>query len=450
MAGMDIVRLMQTAQRKTAEKSTESSSASSKTAFSSLMQQGSQKTEAAKARKTETKEATEKESSGLTQTEKNTDTPKVSEQTEKLNPAETSEKKTDQSDSNLTAGSDSKLQEQLQQMLAQWMTLQNLDAETGAEENLTGKLETELNLSGLEALSVAEAETAGGEADPLQIFSQGEALTKAEDRTAEAGAESQQTLFQSDVLSGEKALVAEGKETVLMQAVSVKNSVGQTPDSSQKQTKTGQPQVETDSLEQRSVQEIRTGQTEEKAEKHQETFNEEASSESLEDAASEHLSGQSAAGAGTKLPEWADDPLAASTSNMGTVRTTPQTFAQDIGAALARKLPSADGTLELELEPASLGKLTLKLMYEGEKATVSILTTNPKTLELLSQSADEIAQILKERTGQETEIYTPQTEQQQDWTEGRNQENRREPQEQEKKQQDQTQSFAQQLRLGLI
>lgn len=449
MAGVDIVRLMQTAQRKTAEKASESSS-SSKSAFSSLMQQGSQKTEAAKTKKTETKAATEKESSGLTQTEKNTDTPETSEQTEKLNSAESSDKQTEQAESNPNAGSDSALQEQLQQMLAQWMTMQKLDADTGAEEMLTEKPETELNLSELEALSGAEVKTAGSETDPLQILSQGEDLTKAEVKTAIAGESDRPTLFQSDELTGEEVQAPEGEKTDLMQAVFEQNPAGQTPEPSQKQTKAGQPQAETDSFAQMSAQEIRIGQEEGKAKTNRETLHEEASSESSENAASEHLSGQSAAGAGTKLPEWTDDPLAASTKTMGTVRTTPQTFAQDIGAALARKLPSADGTLELELEPASLGKLTLKLMYEGEKATVSILTTNPKTLELLSQSADEIAQILKERTGQETEIYTPQTEQQQDWTEGRNQENRREPQEQEKKQQDQTQSFAQQLRLGLI
>ena len=67
-----------------------------------------------------------------------------------------------------------------------------------------------------------------------------------------------------------------------------------------------------------------------------------------------------------------------------------------------------DGRWSLELEPASLGKLTIKLAYEAGRAAVSILASNPRTLELLSQKASEIATILKEHTGEETVIYTEQ------------------------------------------
>lgn len=134
-----------------------------------------------------------------------------------------------------------------------------------------------------------------------------------------------------------------------------------------------------------------------------------------------------------------------------TVKTTPETFPQDIGTALAAKLPSGDGTLTIELEPASLGKMTIKVMYEGGKAAVSILASSPKTLEMLSQNAGEIARILEERTGQETMIYTPEPQQQMDWDQG-GQETGRERQQdsREDRRNAQSESFAQQLRLGLI
>ena len=60
----------------------------------------------------------------------------------------------------------------------------------------------------------------------------------------------------------------------------------------------------------------------------------------------------------------------------------------------------------MELEPANLGKLTIRLVYEGDRASLSIMASNPRTLDMLSQKASEIAAILEEKTGQETIIYT--------------------------------------------
>lgn len=135
------------------------------------------------------------------------------------------------------------------------------------------------------------------------------------------------------------------------------------------------------------------------------------------------------------------------------VETTPDTLVQDVGNAMAARMPQKNGMLTIELEPASLGKLTIKVEYEAGKAAVSILSANPKTLELLSQKAGEIAGILEEKTGQQTYVYTHQTAQQYDDRQsednhenGRNQgrENR------EEQRRGHTDSFAQQLRLGLV
>ena len=111
----------------------------------------------------------------------------------------------------------------------------------------------------------------------------------------------------------------------------------------------------------------------------------------------------------------------------------------------------------MELEPANLGKLTIKMVYEAGRAAVSIIATNPKTLEILNQKAAEIANILEEKTGQETIIYTQEAQREsQGENPEENQGGRRQQQGQEEKRQaredsnSDAQSFAQQLRLGLV
>lgn len=133
-----------------------------------------------------------------------------------------------------------------------------------------------------------------------------------------------------------------------------------------------------------------------------------------------------------------------------TVPTTPETFPQDVGNKLAASLPRTDGTLTIELEPASLGKMTIRVVYEAGKAAVSIVSENPRTLELLSQNASEIARILEEKTGQVTEVYTPDPRQQMEEGQTGQEHQQRRQDEPEKQKHDQTESFTQMLRLGLV
>lgn len=138
------------------------------------------------------------------------------------------------------------------------------------------------------------------------------------------------------------------------------------------------------------------------------------------------------------------------------VKTTPETLPQDLGQTLAGRLGNSPKTIVIELEPASLGKLTIRLTYEASRAALSIAASNPKTLELLNQKAGEIAQILEEKTGQETLIFTQPTEQEPQYEDGRSsqggaqQEGREERQQDRQQEEQQAVSFAQQLRLGLI
>lgn len=136
-----------------------------------------------------------------------------------------------------------------------------------------------------------------------------------------------------------------------------------------------------------------------------------------------------------------------------TVKSTIEELPQELGKAVAAGKPGDSQVLTVELEPVSLGKLTIRLEYEAGRTMVSVMASNPKTLELLSQKASEIASILKEHTGEETVIYTeqPQKEpgeeaQEQSGRGGQQQERQQHRQEK----QPQTDSFMQQLRLGLV
>lgn len=132
------------------------------------------------------------------------------------------------------------------------------------------------------------------------------------------------------------------------------------------------------------------------------------------------------------------------------VRTTPETFGPDIGKALAARIPEQNGTLTIELEPASLGKLTIRVIYEAGKAAVSIMADNPKTLELLNQNAAEIARIMEEKTGQQTVIYTPEAQQQMGEKTDEQGKERQDQNREDRGRKEQSDAFAQQLRLGLL
>ena len=142
-------------------------------------------------------------------------------------------------------------------------------------------------------------------------------------------------------------------------------------------------------------------------------------------------------------------PVAVDTGPADRLPTAQDTLTEDLGNYLDTKISEKKGKLELSLEPERLGKLTIRLEYEKGKTEVTIFSTSAKTLEILSKEAGHLAQILEEKTGTPTVIYTPeQTENRQnmDQDPGHSRNGRQDQKEQRQKQDD---SFAQQLRLGL-
>ena len=145
----------------------------------------------------------------------------------------------------------------------------------------------------------------------------------------------------------------------------------------------------------------------------------------------------------------AEKPAAADTGPADRLATAQDTLTEELGNYLDTKISEKKGKLKLSLEPERLGKLTIRLQYEKGKTEVTIFSTSAKTLEILSKEAGHLAQILEEKTGTPTVIYTPeQTENRQnmDQDPGHGRNGRQDPKEQRQKQDD---SFAQQLRLGL-
>ena len=131
------------------------------------------------------------------------------------------------------------------------------------------------------------------------------------------------------------------------------------------------------------------------------------------------------------------------------MQTSVKTLGSDTAQALISNLPLKNGELELELEPVSLGKLTLKVAYDGGRAAVTVMASNPRTLEILSQNAGQIAQILEEHTGQQTMVYTPQ-QPQDDAQQGQGGQAYEQDRQERRHQRKESDSFAQQLRLGLV
>ena len=135
------------------------------------------------------------------------------------------------------------------------------------------------------------------------------------------------------------------------------------------------------------------------------------------------------------------------------VKTSEATMYRDIAETLASRMPVKDGTLTLELEPASLGKIIIKVAFEDGKTVMSLMADSHRTLAILSQRAGEMGQILEEKTGQQTVIYTPENQPSQEELPERGGEENRQRQkdaQEENRHNKEGESFMQQLRLGLI
>ncbi len=133
-----------------------------------------------------------------------------------------------------------------------------------------------------------------------------------------------------------------------------------------------------------------------------------------------------------------------------TVRTTRQELSTDVGKTIASRMPLKNGEMVIELEPANLGKIIVRATYDAGRATVALMSANVKTLEILSRDAGTIAGMIEEKTGQETVVFVPKQEEYPEESGKERGSNGREPKQQNDRKKQQSESFLQQIRLGLV
>lgn len=132
------------------------------------------------------------------------------------------------------------------------------------------------------------------------------------------------------------------------------------------------------------------------------------------------------------------------------MQTSEQVLGRDTAELLASRMPLKEGVLHLELEPVHLGKLTVQVAFESGRTAVTVMSSNAETLEILSRNAGQIAQILEDRTGQQTVVYTPQSSEAGEQSAAEKQGHQENRQDRQEHRNERDQSFAQQLRLGLV
>ncbi len=148
------------------------------------------------------------------------------------------------------------------------------------------------------------------------------------------------------------------------------------------------------------------------------------------------------------LPQMTDAKPAAEVSSQKTVSL------EELPQRLFSMVAEEGKEIEISLEPAELGKLTIKASFEEGRTVVSILCSNTKTAEILSSHAGSLGSIMETNLGTPTEIVLEKGAQEhagENYTDAdahNGSQNREE--ESRKKQKDSNENFLQQLRLGLI
>lgn len=146
----------------------------------------------------------------------------------------------------------------------------------------------------------------------------------------------------------------------------------------------------------------------------------------------------------------------------GSVQTMYVSDRAEIPQKLMEKLLIKTGIeeneFEIQVNPENLGKITVKVQYEDGISTVSIICSERKTMELISQSANEIGNAMEQNLGKPTEVYVEKKDSDNFWQEqqqendhtGRDAEQQRQREEREKMKQMKTNRFFEELRLGFI
>ncbi|EOS74618.1 hypothetical protein C817_04677 [Dorea sp. 5-2] len=132
----------------------------------------------------------------------------------------------------------------------------------------------------------------------------------------------------------------------------------------------------------------------------------------------------------------------------------PEELPQKVTDQLLSKLAEGATEFEIHIEPANLGKLAIKVLYEGGQATISIICSEKKAWEALGQNAREIGNIIDRNLGEETTIIVEKQEtdylnQTKDENEQAGEEQRKQKENGKNQDSEDAGDFLQKLRLGL-
>ena len=133
----------------------------------------------------------------------------------------------------------------------------------------------------------------------------------------------------------------------------------------------------------------------------------------------------------------------------------PQEIGQKLPDMLFTKISEGRQEFEIQIEPANLGRIAIKVLHEAGQTVVSIACSERRTLELIGQNAREIGNMMERNLGNETVVYVEKkdSDYQNEYGEdhsGRESEQERQKEENKKQKTSDGAQFLQRLRLGLI
>lgn len=132
----------------------------------------------------------------------------------------------------------------------------------------------------------------------------------------------------------------------------------------------------------------------------------------------------------------------------------PEELPEKVTDQLLAKLAEGVKEFEIHIEPANLGKIAVKILYEGTQAHVSIICSEKRALDVLGQNARDIGNVLSKNFGGETTIIVDKQEtdylnQTRDENEQTNQEQQKQKENSKNQDSEDAEQFLQKLRLGL-
>lgn len=88
----------------------------------------------------------------------------------------------------------------------------------------------------------------------------------------------------------------------------------------------------------------------------------------------------------------------------------PEELPEKVTDQIVSKMSEGIQEFEIHIEPANLGKIAVKILYQEGQATVSILCSEKKTFEMMGRNAGELGQVIEKNLGGTTTIIVDKQE----------------------------------------